>query len=100
MEEAPVSDFEEEERLRHPYTKALFRAMPQHGFVPVSGSQPYGKEFLSGCPYASRCELADGTCGKEVEYTSSRRHGEMPEKPRQEVTGDMKLEARELSFSI
>lgn len=72
MEEAPVSDFEEEERLRHPYTKALFRAMPQHGFVPVSGSQPYGKEFLSGCPYASRCELADGTCGKEVEYTSLR----------------------------
>jgi len=72
VEEAPVSDFEEEERLRHPYTKALFRAMPQHGFVPVSGSQPYGKEFLSGCPYASRCELADGTCGKEVEYTSLR----------------------------
>lgn len=72
VEEAPVSDFEEEEKLRHPYTKALFRAMPQHGFVPVSGSQPYGKEFLSGCPYASRCELADGTCGKEVEYTSLR----------------------------
>ena len=52
-----------------------------------SGSQPYGKEFLSGCPYASRCELADGTCGKEVEYTSSRRHGEMPEKPRKEGNG-------------
>ena len=72
VEEASVSDFEEEERLRHPYTKALFRAMPQHGFVPVSGSQPYGKDFPAGCPYAARCELADGACGKEVEYTGLR----------------------------
>ena len=72
MEEASVSDLEEEERLRHPYTKALFRAMPQHGFVPVSGSQPYGKDFPAGCPYAARCELADGACGKEVEYTGLR----------------------------
>lgn len=124
VEEASVSDFEEEERLRHPYTKALFRAMPQHGFVPVSGSQPYGKDFPAGCPYAARCELADGACCKEMEYIrASGRQGEMPQSGlsrafqrgwsrkvrqedgigylkgrRQEVTGDMKLEARELSF--
>ncbi len=30
VEEAAVSDFEREEGLRHPYTRALFRAMPAH----------------------------------------------------------------------
>lgn len=32
VEEATAEDFEREETLRHPYTRALWRAMPQHGF--------------------------------------------------------------------
>ncbi|MDQ9838843.1 ABC transporter ATP-binding protein, partial [Acinetobacter baumannii] len=35
VEEALVSDFASEETLRHPYTKALWRALPQNGFVPL-----------------------------------------------------------------
>lgn len=72
VEEAPVSDFEEEARLRHPYTKALFRAMPQHGFEARPGTQPYCKEYLAGCPYAPRCELAGEECGGQVEYRELR----------------------------
>ncbi len=44
VEEAPVSDFCSEETLRHPYTKALWRALPQNGFTPLDGTQPYVKK--------------------------------------------------------
>lgn len=32
IEDACAEDFQREETLRHPYTKALWRAMPKHGF--------------------------------------------------------------------
>ena len=32
VEDADVKDFEKEETLRHPYSKALWRALPQNGF--------------------------------------------------------------------
>ena len=41
LETANASDFEKEELLRHPYSRALWRAMPQHGFIPTPGTQPY-----------------------------------------------------------
>ncbi len=50
VEEAPVSDFRSEETLRHPYTKALWRALPQNGFTPLDGTQPYVKDMPQGCP--------------------------------------------------
>lgn len=51
VEEALAEDFEDEQRLRHPYTKALFRAMPRHGFKAASGTQPYVADMPAGCPY-------------------------------------------------
>lgn len=66
VEEAVASDFEAEEKLRHPYTKALFRAMPQHGFASVPGVQPYVKDMPEGCPYSPRCLLADEGCRGEI----------------------------------
>ncbi len=33
IEEATAEDFQREETLKHPYTRALWRAMPQHGFI-------------------------------------------------------------------
>ena len=50
VEEALAEDFEDEQRLRHPYTKALFRAMPRHGFKAASGTQPYAADMPAGCP--------------------------------------------------
>lgn len=55
VEEALVSDFESEELLRHPYTKALWRAMPRNGFHPIDGVQPYVKDLPKGCVFGPRC---------------------------------------------
>ena len=68
VEEAAVSDFQKEERLRHPYTRALYRAMPSHGFEVQPGAQPYVKDLPVGCPYGPRCPIADQGCMEEIEY--------------------------------
>lgn len=62
VEEAPVSDFQAEETLRHPYTKALWRALPQNGFLPFPGVQPYVKDMPKGCPFGPRCSLYSEKC--------------------------------------
>ena len=42
VETAPAADFRQgPEALRHPYSKALWRALPQHEFRPIPGFQPY-----------------------------------------------------------
>lgn len=73
IEEAEVSDFEKEETLRHPYTKALWRAMPKNGFQFIGGSQPYVKDLPVGCPFAPRCEKCQEACQKqEIPYQEIR----------------------------
>ena len=72
VEEALVSDFQEESRLRHPYTRALYRAMPEHGFFAEPGTQPYAGNRPAGCPYAPRCGDVQEQCLKEVGYYSFR----------------------------
>lgn len=62
VEEARVSDFASEETLRHPYTKALWRAMPKNGFQFIRGSQPYVKDLPEGCPFAPRCDRCTEKC--------------------------------------
>lgn len=66
VEEALVSDFEREETLRHPYTKALYRALPQNGFQFEPGVQPYVKDLPKGCPYGPRCERFTEECRAEI----------------------------------
>lgn len=66
VEEAPVSDFGSEETLRHPYTKALWRALPQNGFVPLAGTQPYVKDMPEGCPFGPRCSWYQEGCRGEI----------------------------------
>lgn len=66
VEEAPVSDFASEETLRHPYTKALWRALPQNGFQPLPGVQPYVKAMPQGCPFGPRCEWYGEDCAQEI----------------------------------
>ena len=72
IEEAPAEDFTDEERLRHPYTKALFRAMPGHGFEAAPGNQPYVKDMPAGCPYGPRCPIYDSGCSGDIEYREQR----------------------------
>lgn len=66
VEEALVEDFASEERLRHPYTKALWRAMPQNGFRVIEGSQPYVKNLPKGCVFGPRCPRFSAECEGEI----------------------------------
>ena len=50
------------------YTRALYRAMPSHGFEVQPGAQPYVKDLPVGCPYGPRCPMADQGCMEEIEY--------------------------------
>lgn len=67
IEEASIPDFEREETLRHPYTRALWRAMPKNGFRFINGSQPYVKQLPTGCPFADRCEFCTEECREDQE---------------------------------
>lgn len=63
FEEAPTSDFEAgPSALRHPYTQALWNALPQHGFTPIPGTQPAPGSVTTGCLFAARCPLATAEC--------------------------------------
>lgn len=72
VEEANIPDFSTEQTLRHPYTKALWRALPQNGFGFIEGSQPYVKDMPEGCPFAPRCSQCGEECKKEIPYQSLR----------------------------
>lgn len=63
VETAPVKDFlTGEEKLRHPYSKALWRALPQNGFQPLPGVQPYAGTIKNGCPFFERCQIRTEEC--------------------------------------
>lgn len=48
IEEVLPADFRSEDALRHPYTRALYRAMPQNGFSVWDGNVGSGKESTEG----------------------------------------------------
>lgn len=66
LEEALVTDFQSEDALRHPYTKVLWRALPQNGFQPFPGNQPYVKAMPEGCPFGPRCSQFTPECVGEI----------------------------------
>lgn len=72
LEEALVSDFSSMDKLRHPYTQALWRALPQNGFEPSPGTQPYAKEKIEGCPFGPRCGKFSEECNCNVPMRSVR----------------------------
>lgn len=72
IEEARAEDFKREKNLRHPYTKALWRAMPRHGFQYIEGSQPYVKNLPKGCIFSPRCSQCQETCRGEIPYREVR----------------------------
>ena len=72
VEDADVKDFEKEETLRHPYSKALWRALPQNGFQFISGTQPYVKELPQGCPFGPRCQMCTKECKGKIPYRDVR----------------------------
>ncbi len=66
VEIAPVGDFAGDgSALRHPYSRALWRALPQNGFQPLPGSQPPPDALPVGCLFADRCPLVTPACRME-----------------------------------
>lgn len=72
VEDADVKDFDKEETLRHPYSKALWRALPQNGFQFIGGTQPYVKDMPEGCPFGPRCDKYCEKCKGEIPYRKLR----------------------------
>ena len=67
VEVAPKEDFlTGKEALRHPYSKAFLDALPQNGFKPIPGTQPYAGNLPSGCLFAERCPWRDQACAGEI----------------------------------
>jgi len=72
IEEANAEDFAHQEKLRHPYTKALWQAIPQNGFSYIDGVQPYVKDMPEGCPFGPRCSQYTKRCGETIPYQQLR----------------------------
>lgn len=63
VEAARASDFAGGgEALRHPYSRALWQALPQNGFQTLPGVQPLPHERPQGCHFAPRCPMATEEC--------------------------------------
>jgi peptide/nickel transport system ATP-binding protein len=63
VEDVPADAFAGQgERLRHPYSAALWQALPQQGFVPLPGAQPPPTALPPGCLFADRCPLVIDDC--------------------------------------
>lgn len=76
VEIAPVENFTGDgEALRHPYSKALWRALPQNDFIPIPGSQPHPGDLPPGCLFAPRCPLATSECDRGRPEMRSLRDG-------------------------
>ncbi len=61
--------------LRHPYTRALWHALPDNDFIPVPGAQPMPDRMPSGCPFEPRCTLATQECHDAMPEVSERDGG-------------------------
>ena len=76
VEVAAAKDFNGRGRLRHPYTKALWNALPANGFVsalpPTIPSSGKG-----GCPFQPSCQKQDAICEKLVPRLRSANGGQV-----------------------
>lgn len=50
------------EGLAHPYSRALWRALPANGFEPLPGAQPPADSLPDGCLLSDRCPLVADEC--------------------------------------
>jgi peptide/nickel transport system ATP-binding protein len=77
IETMHASDFSDERLLRHPYSRALWRALPKNGFRATFGNQPYAGHLPTGCLYAPRCEMRTPECEENVPALRIVRDGEV-----------------------
>ncbi len=77
IEIAAAEDFTGDgNRLRHPYSRALWRALPRNGFIrlPVSS---FAEDLLTiSCPFAPSCGIATQICKERMPAVQRLRGGE------------------------
>lgn len=67
VEIAPVEDFlGNGDALRHPYSKAFLKALPQNEFQGIPGFQPYAGDLPKGCLFAPRCPFCTEECREKI----------------------------------
>ena len=73
VEVANVDDFKKGgDALRHPYSRALWEALPENGFKPIPGFQPYAGQLPGGCLFSPRCQERTEECSNYVEMRELR----------------------------
>jgi peptide/nickel transport system ATP-binding protein len=78
IEIASATDFNGEgEMLRHPYSRALWQALPQNGFTPIAGSQPLYDQLPNGCLFAPRCSQKAKACEERLPLLRECRNGKV-----------------------
>ncbi len=78
VEISPSGDFSGEgESLRHPYSKALWNALPQNEFIPIEGFQPSHSDNYEGCPFHPRCNIKTSVCVCEMPDMRELRSGKV-----------------------
>ena len=66
VEIASAQDFTDRgEQLRHPYSRALWQALPHNEFIPIAGTQPSPNHLPTGCLFAPRCPWVVPECSRE-----------------------------------
>jgi peptide/nickel transport system ATP-binding protein len=67
LEVANVKDFKNDgENLRHPYTRALWNALPQNKFQAIKGHQPMQDEVVDRCIFYDRCTKKNELCSRGI----------------------------------
>lgn len=62
VEIAPVFQFRENGHIKHPYTQALWDALPGRSFTHIPGNQPAEDDDRPGCSFADRCPRVRKLC--------------------------------------
>jgi peptide/nickel transport system ATP-binding protein len=67
LETARREDFDRDGAgLRHPYTRALWRALPRNEFEALPGHQPYAGTSGDACIFYPRCALRSSRCRSAI----------------------------------
>ena len=79
LEVANKSDFiNNGKNLRHPYTKALYNALPNNDFSAMDDkTQPLPNELPKGCVFSDRCKLKTKECEERVPENREIRNGKV-----------------------
>lgn len=78
LEIANTDDFKNIEKLRHPYTKGLYNALPNHEFKAIDDkTQPLPNELPKGCVFCDRCKIKTKECEDKVPDIKEIRNGKV-----------------------